>query len=368
MAEVLDWHGATDRRELVRRAVETLQRGGTVCFPTDSIYALAASAHRFEAVRRVARFAERPLTVAVRDAAEAIEWSPTLSEMGRRLARRCWPGPITLVCDWTEGSKASRLSPESRSHILLKDSVRLRSPDHEALCLVMKELSDPLVFAGAYRINEEASCSATAAAARSGAAADLVLDDRATRYGQAGTLVRISGESWKILRPGAVSEAELRSKAAFLVVFVCTGNTCRSPLAEALCKKLLAERLGCETANLVERGFLVISAGLAAMMGGAAALEAVQAAAEMGADLSGHNTMPFTHELADKADSIIAMTKGHLATIAYYFPEALGRSRLLRVDGADVADPIGCEPEVYRQCAAEIAEQLVRLISTWIKK
>jgi protein-tyrosine phosphatase len=368
MAEVLDWYGAADRRDLAHRAAETLRGGGTVCFPTDSVYVLAASAYHFEAVRRVDRFAERPLTVAVRDAAEALEWAPRMGQMARRLARRCWPGPVTLVCELSEGSLAEQLSPECRSYILLKDSVRLRSPDHDAIRLVMDECPDPLIFTGANRINEESSCSATAAAERSGQAADLILDDRTTRLQQASTLVRIAGEDWKILRPGAVPEADLRRKSAFLVVFVCTGNTCRSPLAEALCRKLLAEQLQCSPADLPERGFLVISAGLAAMMGGAAAAEAVQTAAELGTDLSDHRTMPLSPELAHVADCIIAMTEGHLATIAYYYPDARERSRLLRADGGDVADPIGCEPEVYRECGAEIAGHLVPLVTNWIKR
>ena len=67
----------------------------------------------------------------------------------------------------------------------------------------------------------------------------------------------------------------LRQQSACLVVFVCTGNTCRSPLAEALCKKRLADALGCAMADLPGRGFFVCSAGLAAMMGGPAAAEAV---------------------------------------------------------------------------------------------
>jgi protein-tyrosine-phosphatase len=119
---------------------------------------------------------------------------------------------------------------------------------------------------------------------------------------------------------------------------------------------------------LAERGFLVISAGLAAMMGGAAATEAVDVAQEHGADLSGHMSRSFSPDLAAKADIIVTMTQGHLLSIAYQFPEVLPRCRLLRADGADVADPIGCTMDVYRQCAAEIAGHLRPLASGWVKK
>ena len=60
----------------------------------------------------------------------------------------------------------------------------------------------------------------------------------------------------------------LREQSSCLIVFICTGNTCRSPLAEALCKKRLSDRLGCGVEELPGHGFSVVSAGLAASMGG----------------------------------------------------------------------------------------------------
>ena len=69
---------------------------------------------------------------------------------------------------------------------------------------------------------------------------------------------------------------------------MCTGNTCRSPLAEALAKKVLADRLGCTADELPGRGFWVLSAGVSAYGGGPASEESVTVAAEFGADLSGH--------------------------------------------------------------------------------
>jgi protein-tyrosine phosphatase len=199
-----------------------------------------------------------------------------------------------------------------------------------------------------------------------GPAVDLILDDGPSRYGQPTTVVQVNGASWKVVRAGVVSEELLRRQTSLLVIFVCTGNTCRSPLAEALCKKLLAEQLGCTIADLPGRGFLVISGGLTAMMGGGAALEAIEAARELGADLGGHRTRPLTREWAAQADCLVAMTQGHLLSLAHQFPDLLARCRLLRPDGADIPDPIGSAQEVYRQCAAEIAASVESLVAEWI--
>src|SRR6516165_10637865 len=96
------------------------------------------------------------------------------------------------------------------------------------------------------------------------------------------------------------------------ILFVCTGNTCRSPLAQALCARLLADRLGCEPADLPARGFFVQSAGLAAMIGAEATPEAAAIAREHGADLSGHKSQPLTLDLLAQTDLLFAMTEAHL--------------------------------------------------------
>jgi protein-tyrosine phosphatase len=199
-----------------------------------------------------------------------------------------------------------------------------------------------------------------------GDAVDLLLDDGPSRYGQPATVVEVNGEGWSLVSPGVVSEALLRRQTAFLILFVCTGNTCRSPLAEALCKKLLAERLGCTPAELPERGFLVLSAGLAAMMGGGAAPEAIEAARELGADLAEHASRTLGRELARQADCIVAMTQGHLHSVVHQFPDGRDRCRLLAADGSDISDPLGSDLQVYRRCAAEIVRHLDSLVSTWI--
>ena len=83
----------------------------------------------------------------------------------------------------------------------------------------------------------------------------MVVDDGPTPERQSATVVQVEGGFWKVVRPGAVSADALQRQAACLVVFVCTGNTCRSPMAEALCKARLAERLGCTAADLPGAAF-----------------------------------------------------------------------------------------------------------------
>src|SRR5439155_19623374 len=146
------------------------------------------------------------------------------------------------------------------------------------------------------------------------------------------------------------------------VVFLCTGNTCRSPMAEALGKKLLAERLGCTPEELPERGYQILSAGLSATAGDEAAAEAVEAARELGADLSGHCSRRLTHDLLAQTDYLVAMTRAHLRAVMPYCSGDGPCPRLLSADGRDIADPIGGDREVYRACAQQIARCLEELL------
>jgi protein-tyrosine phosphatase len=171
-------------------------------------------------------------------------------------------------------------------------------------------------------------------------------------------VVRVEGNRYQVLRPGVVPARTLQRLSSLMILLVCTGNTCRSPMGELLCRDMLARRVGCKSDELEENGVIVMSAGIATMMGGGAAREAVQAMAELGLDLSGHQTQPLNEPLVRHADLIYAMTASHRSMIVAQWPEAAQRTHLLCSDGCDISDPIGGPLERYRQCAAEIRSEL----------
>jgi protein-tyrosine phosphatase len=149
------------------------------------------------------------------------------------------------------------------------------------------------------------------------------------------------------------------------VLFVCTGNTCRSPLAEGIAKAMLAKRLGCRVAELPGRGFTIRSAGVMAMAGDEASLESQAVAREHGADLLAHRSRPVNPELLADATDVIAMTASHAALLVMQYPGVGPEPRLL-CGRDDLPDPIGHEIDIYRACAAIIAAQIERLIPEWL--
>lgn len=150
------------------------------------------------------------------------------------------------------------------------------------------------------------------------------------------------------------------------VLFICTGNTCRSPLAEALCKARLAAKLGVSITALESIGFSIHSAGVAASHGDAASEEAVAIAAEYGANLDPHRSRPVNPEWLERATDVIAMTGSHAYLLAMQFP-GVGPPPELLCGADDLPDPIGGDARVYRLCADIIVHHVDRLIAEWLE-
>lgn len=142
------------------------------------------------------------------------------------------------------------------------------------------------------------------------------------------------------------------------ILFVCTGNVCRSPMAEGLMHHHLQ---GLKD----RRDITILSAGVSAPAGAKASQPAVEALSELGIDLKSFRSQPVTEDLLDRCDHVFAMTRDHFRIIDMLFPEHSGKVRLLgefTEHGGDVPDPIGQGLTTYKRCRDVIKSALAQLL------
>ena len=141
------------------------------------------------------------------------------------------------------------------------------------------------------------------------------------------------------------------------ILFVCTGNTCRSPMAAALMNKLLADK---GIADVVAE-----SAGLAADAGAPASENAVIAASEAGVDLSHHRTRHVSGGMIGESSMVYALSPSHKAALVRAYPQADKKIELL---GEGISDPFGSDIVTYRKCRDEILAALHTIIEGCVDK
>lgn len=164
---------------------------------------------------------------------------------------------------------------------------------------------------------------------------------------------------------GRKSREKKERKKEKLVVFVCTANVCRSPMAEKLFEEALAKAE-------IKKNIKVFSAGISAMDGDQASVNSIQACEEVGLDLTDHRSAALTRATLENASAIFCMTESHRALLNMYFEVPESTSIFLMREfteggSKELPDPYGQDIEVYRECRDRMKESLPSLLN-WVEK
>ena len=186
-------------------AAEIIRNGGLVAFPTETVYGLGANALDPDAVAHIYAAKNRPfaspLIVHVADEIMARTLTETWADLAETLARKFWPGPLTMVM------KKAGIVPDIVTANL--DSVGIRIPNHPIALALIRLAGVPIAAPSANRFTEISPTTAQHVSQSLGDTVDLILDGGPTHVGIESTVVSLRRDPPVILRPGMISRHEL---------------------------------------------------------------------------------------------------------------------------------------------------------------
>ncbi len=348
----------------IKAAISIINKGGLVAFPTETVYGIACIAQP-DAIKRLDEIKSRPAdkyyTIHIADKDDLSKYVPpsSISATGRKLLQRAWPGPITAVFELNETDLSSQrqlLGAEVFDLLYNAGTIGLRCPDNIIAEKLLGPVSTPVVAPSANISGKPPSVTADEAAEQLSGKVEIILDGGPCKYKKNSTIVKIAKNTVNMLREGAVRESEVLEMATVRILFVCTGNTCRSPMAQLLCCKYLSEKFGCGIDDLEKMGYKVYSAGTMGVAGSCASPEVIHICSEKGINADAHRSGPVTCGILEKSDFVFAMTEAHRKMIVQMCPTAANKCILL--DSADISDPIGAGIDEYEKCAEQIEKAL----------
>ncbi len=353
---------------LIQKAAQLIDNGELIAFPTETVYGLACRVNssflaKLDSVK--GRTSDKFYTLHIPHPGLVHQYVPSIGLKAGKLIKSCWPGPLTIVFQIESDDLKtikSRLEQDVFDNLYKNNSIGIRCPANRISTALLENTKFPVVAPSANITGQPPPTDPKQVLDGIGGKIPMIIDGGKTRYKKSSSVVSTGQKGLEILREGVYSNSHIQKSAQLQFLFVCTGNSCRSPMAAILFKKYLAEKLSTDIDLLDKIGYKILSAGTMGISGLPASSETVAVCAAKGLDISGHKSTALSKRLIEDSDIIYVMSRQHLHDVVAMVPDAAEKCMLL-AEKTEIPDPIGRDRKTYSDCFTQIENAVKKRIS-----
>lgn len=361
-------------KNTIKKAVKCLEEGGLIVYPTDTLYGLGVDVFNRKAVNKLFLVKQRdmrnPVSLMLHSIQQIKEIFGIDSPALRTDLEKLLPGKYTAVINNPLQKKIPIIENVNEPGTYL-EKVGVRIPDH-AVCKELTTLIDsPISTTSANLSGAKNVFNIQDIIAYMGDKLDLILDAGPIKQSKGSTVIDFTHTPYKILRAGDISSDDVAEKIGskkilqlrdkFIITFVCSGNICRSPMAEYILRQML-------TKTKYRKHVKVQSAGTLRIETSPAHEYAINVSNAHDLDLNPHSSQPVDDKIMEKSDLVFALAQNHFVELNRRYPQHKNKIGLLKqwkrpyqISIPSIADPIGHSLTFFQGTYDEIYSEVKRV-------
>ncbi|MGD9898688.1 MAG: L-threonylcarbamoyladenylate synthase [Calditrichaceae bacterium] len=368
-------------KKAIEKAIEVLGNGGIIAYPTDTLYGLGIDVTNDKAVHKLYLLKQRDLKLPVSLMVNSLDKMEELVgilpiELYSHL-NKILPGKVTALIKNAE-QVTLPIFEYLEKNKNLPEKIGFRIPDHPVCHALTTGFENPVSTTSANISGKGNVFSIKDVIAQFGNKLDLILDAGELEHSEGSTIVDFTKDPYLIVRQGDLSASQLekilpdltwrKKRDIFTITFVCSGNICRSPMAEGILKHILSR-------TKYKKWIRVRSAGTLMIPVSDAHEFAIDVMKEKNIEIAKHRSSVINSAIMAESDLVIAMAYNHYKYLRENFPGHKEKVVLIkqwhrenRLTNPSIADPIGHDIEFFNITYTEIYREIKRILPHILKQ